>query len=156
MHFAQENALKMAFAKWCQFRLCINELKACESEFEMTIVSLHVHRYSWDFNMLFLICFVLRMRSINLLIYSHEGSCTCNTSHVVLVCLIPAPILYAMKQKKVRFFVYPGNRQIIGAVLSFHAFELNSPNMLYWKCCVLPFKCIVCDRKILFLIQMSS
>ena len=52
-------------------------------------------------------------------------------SRVVLVCLIPALILYAMKQKKVRFFVYLGNRQIIGAVLSFHAFELNSPNMLY-------------------------
>ena len=54
-------------------------------------------------------------------------------ARVVLVCLIPAPILFAMKPKKVRFFVYLGNRQIIGAVLtvlSCHAFELNSPNML--------------------------
>ena len=48
--------------------------------------------------------------------------CSC----VVLVCLIPAPTLFAMKQKKVRFFVYLGNRQIIGAVLSRQAFELNS------------------------------
>ena len=54
------------------------------------------------------------------------GKCSC----VVLVCLIPAPILFAMKPKKVRFFVYLGNRQIIGAVLSCHAFELNPPNML--------------------------
>ena len=36
------------------------------------------------------------------------AKCSC----VVLVCLIPAPILFAMKQKKVRFFVYLGNRQI--------------------------------------------
>ena len=33
-------------------------------------------------------------------------------ARVVLVCLIPAPILFAMKQKKLRFFVYLGNRQI--------------------------------------------
>ena len=96
----------------------------------------------WGFNMWFKIYW-------NPLFFA---KCSC----VVLVCLIPAPILYAMKQKKVIFFVYLGNRQIIGAVLSFLAFELNSPNMLYWKCCVLPFKCIVCDRKILFLIQISS
>ena len=51
------------------------------------------------------------------------AKCSC----VVLVCLIPAPILFAMKQQKVRFFVYLGNRQIIGAVLSCHAFELISP-----------------------------
>ena len=38
----------------------------------------------------------------------------------------------AMKPKKVRFFVYLGNRQIIGAVLSCYAFELNSPNMPYY------------------------
>ena len=50
----------------------------------------------------------------------------------VLVCLIPAPILFAMKQKKVRFFVYLGNRQIIGAVLSCHAFKLITPNAV---CC---------------------
>ena len=35
----------MAFAKWCKFRLGINELKTCESEFEMTIVSIHVYKY---------------------------------------------------------------------------------------------------------------
>ena len=40
------------------------------------------------------------------------AKCSC----VVLVCLIPAPILFAMKHKKVRFFVYLGNRQIIGAI----------------------------------------
>ena len=55
------------------------------------------------------------------------AKCSC----VVLVRLIPALILFAMKQKKVRFFVYLDNRQIILVVLSFHAFELNSPNMLY-------------------------
>ena len=48
------------------------------------------------------------------------------------MCVITAPILFAMKQKKVRFFVYLGNRQIIGAVLSCHAFKLNSPNTV---CC---------------------
>ena len=56
------------------------------------------------------------------------AKCSC----VVLVCLIPAPILFAMKQKKVRFFVYLGNRQIIGAVLSCHAFKLITPNTV---CC---------------------
>ena len=71
------------------------------------------------------------------------AKCSC----VVLVCLIPAPILFAMKQKKVRFFVYLDNGQIILVVLSFHAFELNSPNMLYWKCHDLLFKCIVWDTK---------
>ena len=72
--------------------------------------------------------------------------CSC----VVLVCLIPTPKLFAMKQKKVRFFVYLGNRQIIGAVFSCHVFELNSPNMLYWKCCVLLLKYIVWDKKCCF------
>ena len=71
-------------------------------------------------------------------------------SCVVLVCLIPPPILFAMKPKKARFFVYLGNRQIIGTVLLSHAFELNSLNMLYWKCCLLLFKYIVWDKKYCF------
>ena len=96
----------------------------------------------WGFNMWFKIYWNT----------SFFTKCSC----VVLVCLIPASILFAMKQKKVRFFVYLGYRQIIGAVLSWHAFEQNSSDTLYWKCRVLLFKYIVWDKKNVVLTQITS
>ena len=112
-----------------------------------------IDRLLWSMSFVVFICYFFNT-------FLNEGS-ICNSRYigtlffakcscVVLVCLIPAPILFAVKPKKVRFFVYLGNRQIIGAVLSCHAFELNSPNMLSWKCRVLLFKYIVWDKKCCF------
>ena len=67
--------------------------------------------------------------------FLNEGS-ICDSRYIetlfskMLLCCFSvsdtSPTLFAMKQKKVRFLVYLGNRQIIGAVLSRQAFELNS------------------------------
>ena len=101
----------------------------------------------WAFLYLSVIFSILFWMRVQYVIKIYWNTFFAKCSCVVLGCLIPAPILFAMKPKKVRFFVYLSNRQIIGAVLPCHAFELNSPNMLSWKCCVLLFKYIVWDQK---------